>query len=139
MILKIFSPHFLAKKLAFLTQSKAKLRKILIITLVFEKNANFFAEIVKIAKNCYHNIDPTLPLNEDLGVGAVEGDADALRVDDLDVVEVPRDRHLALFHLFLEAALELDVFALVLDLRRGVNVMMEIFSPKMLAKMGDLE
>jgi hypothetical protein len=30
--------------LAFLTQNKAKLSKILIITLVFEKNANFFAE-----------------------------------------------------------------------------------------------
>jgi hypothetical protein len=32
------------KKLAFLTQNKAKLFKHLIITLVFEKNANFFAE-----------------------------------------------------------------------------------------------
>jgi hypothetical protein len=30
--------------LAFLTQNKAKLCKILIITLVLEKNANFFAE-----------------------------------------------------------------------------------------------
>jgi hypothetical protein len=30
--------------MAFLTQYKAKLCKILIITLVFEKNANFFAE-----------------------------------------------------------------------------------------------
>jgi hypothetical protein len=30
--------------LAFLTQNTAKLGKILIITLVFEKNANFFAE-----------------------------------------------------------------------------------------------
>jgi hypothetical protein len=30
--------------MAFLTQNKAKLCKILIITLVFEKNANFFAE-----------------------------------------------------------------------------------------------
>jgi hypothetical protein len=36
----MFSP----KKLAFLTQNKAKLCKILIITLFFEKNANFFAE-----------------------------------------------------------------------------------------------
>jgi hypothetical protein len=33
-----------AKKLVFLTQNKAKLFKILIITLVFEKNANFFAK-----------------------------------------------------------------------------------------------
>jgi hypothetical protein len=46
MIFKIFLPKNSAKKLAFLTQNKAKLCKILIITLVFEKNANFFA------KNC---------------------------------------------------------------------------------------
>jgi hypothetical protein len=32
------------EKLAFLTQNKAKLCKSLIITLVFEKNGNFFAE-----------------------------------------------------------------------------------------------
>jgi hypothetical protein len=44
MIFKIFSPKILAKKLAFLTQNKAKLCKNVIITLVFEKNANFFAE-----------------------------------------------------------------------------------------------
>jgi hypothetical protein len=42
MILKIFLPNFSAKKNAFLTQNKAKSCKILIITLVFEKNANFF-------------------------------------------------------------------------------------------------
>jgi hypothetical protein len=40
MILKIFSP----KNLAFLTKNKAKLCKNLIIILVFEKNAKFFAE-----------------------------------------------------------------------------------------------
>jgi hypothetical protein len=44
MIFKIFSPKILAKKLAFFAQSKAKLCKNWIITLVFEKNANFFAE-----------------------------------------------------------------------------------------------
>jgi hypothetical protein len=44
MIVKIFSPKKLAKKLAFLTQNKGKSSKILIITLVFEKNANCFAE-----------------------------------------------------------------------------------------------
>jgi hypothetical protein len=44
MILKIFSPKNLAKKMAFLTQNKAKFWKNLIITLVFEKNANFFVE-----------------------------------------------------------------------------------------------
>jgi hypothetical protein len=32
------------KKMAFLKQNKAKLSEILIITLVLEKNANFFAE-----------------------------------------------------------------------------------------------
>jgi hypothetical protein len=48
MIFKIFSPKNSAKKLSFLTQNKkAKLCKILIMTLVFEKNANFFAEIVE--------------------------------------------------------------------------------------------
>jgi hypothetical protein len=41
--LNIFAENF-SKKLAFLTQNKAKLCKILIITLVFEKNAIFFAE-----------------------------------------------------------------------------------------------
>jgi hypothetical protein len=44
MIFKIFSPKNTAKKLAFLTQNKAKLCKILIITLVFEKNAKLFGE-----------------------------------------------------------------------------------------------
>jgi hypothetical protein len=44
MIVKIFSPKHLAKILAFLTQNKAKLCKNLIMTLVFEKNAKFFAE-----------------------------------------------------------------------------------------------
>jgi hypothetical protein len=43
-ILRIFLPKNSAKKLAFFTQNKAKLCKILIITLVFKKNANFFAE-----------------------------------------------------------------------------------------------
>jgi hypothetical protein len=44
MIFKIFLLKNSAKKLAFFIQNKAKLCKILIITLVFEKNANFFAE-----------------------------------------------------------------------------------------------
>jgi hypothetical protein len=46
MILKNIFAEKIAKKLAFLTKNKAKLFKIMIITLVFEKNANFFA------KNC---------------------------------------------------------------------------------------
>jgi hypothetical protein len=45
MIFKIFSPKSSAEKIGVLTQNKAKLCKILIITLVFEKNAIFFAEI----------------------------------------------------------------------------------------------
>jgi hypothetical protein len=40
-IFKIFSPKKVGEKLPFLNQSKAKLYKYLIITLVFEKNANF--------------------------------------------------------------------------------------------------
>jgi hypothetical protein len=52
MIFKIFSPKNSAKKWAFLTQNKAKLCEILIITLVFEKSANFFAQkLSKIAEN----------------------------------------------------------------------------------------
>jgi hypothetical protein len=39
----IFAEKF-SEKSPFLTQNKAKLCKILIVTLVFEKNANFFAE-----------------------------------------------------------------------------------------------
>jgi hypothetical protein len=59
MIFKIFSPKNSAKKLAFLTQNKARICKILIVTLVFEKNANFFRrKLAKIAENCDHNIDP---------------------------------------------------------------------------------
>jgi hypothetical protein len=45
--------------LAFLTENKAKLCKLFIITLVFEKNANFFRrKLSKIAENCDHNIGP---------------------------------------------------------------------------------
>jgi hypothetical protein len=41
---KYFRRKKLREKLAFLTQNKAKLCKIVIITLVSDKNANFFAE-----------------------------------------------------------------------------------------------
>jgi hypothetical protein len=35
------------------------LKKKIIVTLVFEKNANFFRQkLAKIAENCDHNIDP---------------------------------------------------------------------------------
>jgi hypothetical protein len=44
MLFKLFSPKNLAKNLSSLTQNKAKLSKNLIIILVFEKNAYFFAE-----------------------------------------------------------------------------------------------
>jgi hypothetical protein len=44
MIFKIFSPKHLAKILAFFAHIAATFCKNLIITLVFEKNANFFAE-----------------------------------------------------------------------------------------------
>jgi hypothetical protein len=43
----------------FLTQNKAKVFKTVIITLVFEKSANFFRQkMSKIAENYDHNIDP---------------------------------------------------------------------------------
>jgi hypothetical protein len=41
--------NIFTKKLAFLTQNKARKCKIFIITLVFEKNANFFRR--KMANN----------------------------------------------------------------------------------------
>jgi hypothetical protein len=47
MIFKKISPKKIAKKLAFLTQNKAKFFKKLIITMGFEKNANFLPKIVK--------------------------------------------------------------------------------------------
>jgi hypothetical protein len=44
MIFKIFSTKKMAKILEFLAQTSACFYKHLIITFVFEKNANFFAE-----------------------------------------------------------------------------------------------
>jgi hypothetical protein len=56
---KIFLPKNLAKILAFLTQTTAYFAKKVIITLVFEKNANFFRrKLAKITENCDHNIEP---------------------------------------------------------------------------------
>jgi hypothetical protein len=56
MILKIFSPKKIAKKLVFFAQNKDKLCKNCSETLVFEKNANFCRKFAKIAENCDHNI-----------------------------------------------------------------------------------
>jgi hypothetical protein len=58
MIFLKFLPKISAKKLAFLTQIKAKLCKILIITLVLRKTPFFRRKLPKIAENCDHNIDP---------------------------------------------------------------------------------
>jgi hypothetical protein len=60
MFFKLLSPKKWAKNWwALLTQNKAKLCKILIIILVFEKNASFFHQkLSKIAENCGHNINP---------------------------------------------------------------------------------
>jgi hypothetical protein len=49
MILKMFSAKNLAKILAFFAQTTISFCKNLILTLVFEKNANFFRR--KLAKN----------------------------------------------------------------------------------------
>jgi hypothetical protein len=58
---KKISPKNSAKNWRFLTQIKAKLCKMLIITLVFEKKRLFFRrKLSKIAENCDHNIDPRL-------------------------------------------------------------------------------
>jgi hypothetical protein len=58
MIFKIFLPKTIAKKVAFFTQNKAKLCKILIITLIFEKRPFCCQKLAKIAENYDHNIDP---------------------------------------------------------------------------------
>jgi hypothetical protein len=56
--LNIFAEKF-SKKWRFLLKLLLVLAKIVIITLVFEKNANFFRrKLGKIAENCDHNIDP---------------------------------------------------------------------------------
>jgi hypothetical protein len=55
------------KNANFVTENWQKLPKIVIITLVFEKNANFFRrKLAKIAENCDHNIDPwrSVPRNK---------------------------------------------------------------------------
>jgi hypothetical protein len=47
------------KNWSFFAQTTASFCKNMIITLVFEKNANFFRrKLAKIAENCDHNIDP---------------------------------------------------------------------------------
>jgi hypothetical protein len=54
----IFGEKF-SEKIGVLTQNKAILCKIVIITLVFDKKTPIFSQkIVKIAENCDHNIDP---------------------------------------------------------------------------------
>jgi hypothetical protein len=53
----IFVKKF-SKNIGFF-RTTASFRKKMIITLVFEKNANFFRQnFSKIAENCDHNIDP---------------------------------------------------------------------------------
>jgi hypothetical protein len=47
LIFKIFSPEIFAKKMAFLTQNKAKFFKKLIITLESRKNGYFSPKIVE--------------------------------------------------------------------------------------------
>jgi hypothetical protein len=62
MIFKKFSQKKIAKKFAFLTQTKGNFAEKVIITLVFEKNANFFCrKLAKIAEICDHNIGRWLP------------------------------------------------------------------------------
>jgi hypothetical protein len=63
MIFQILSPKNSAKKCRFFTRNKAKLFKVLIITLVFEKNAIFAENCRKSQKNCNHNIDPCSNIN----------------------------------------------------------------------------
>jgi hypothetical protein len=58
---KIFSPKNLAKKLAFLSQNKAKICKNFYHNIGFwEKRQFFHRKLAKIAENCDRNIDPML-------------------------------------------------------------------------------
>jgi hypothetical protein len=67
MIFKIFSLNNSAKKLAVLTQNKAKLCKILIISLVFEKNAIFSPKIVENRRKLPKIVIITSPPGQGLG------------------------------------------------------------------------
>jgi hypothetical protein len=46
------------KKVAFLTQNKAKLCKKIDHNIGFREKLNFCGKLLKIAENCDHNIDP---------------------------------------------------------------------------------
>jgi hypothetical protein len=62
---KHFRRKIQRKNWRFLLETKLNYAKSNIITLVFEKNANFFAEnCQKIAENCDHNIEPWRRLYE---------------------------------------------------------------------------
>jgi hypothetical protein len=55
----IFAEKFGEKNWRFWLKTKLNYSKIVIITLVSEKNTNFFRQkLSKIAENCDHNIDP---------------------------------------------------------------------------------
>jgi hypothetical protein len=58
MILKIFLPKQFSENIGVFTQTIASFCKILIITLVFEKNPIFCRKLAKIAEISDHNIDP---------------------------------------------------------------------------------
>jgi hypothetical protein len=59
MILKIFLPKKIGGKNCVFGSKQSQILKKMILTLVFEKNANFFRrKLSKIAENCEHNIDP---------------------------------------------------------------------------------
>jgi hypothetical protein len=62
--LNIFTEKF-SEKIGVLTRNKAKLCKILIITLFFWEKRQFFCQkLSKIAENCDHNIDPGHPAHQ---------------------------------------------------------------------------
>jgi hypothetical protein len=64
MILEIFSPKNLEKKLAFLTESKIMQKFVHHIGTYLRKTPIFFTENwEKIAENCDHYIDPRLVLD----------------------------------------------------------------------------
>jgi hypothetical protein len=97
MIFKIFSPKYLAKKMAFLTRNKGKVLKNVILTLVFEKNAIFFAEnyqksqkIVIIISTPGPGRRQPGPASSQVRLRHLEGDRGGLRLEDTAQVPISR-------------------------------------------------
>ena len=64
---------------------------------------------------------------EKFGVSAVKGDHDFLALSQDGLIEVPGDGSLALLHLFIESALQLNMFSFLLDLQKLLQIITRSF------------